>query len=70
MDNICINCIHKDVCYKYRLNYVVAREGTCINYYEIPKVDDWIEKKVPVGYDYGDVKTYKRFKEADNDKVN
>ena len=35
MNNICINCIHKDVCYKYRLNYVCAREGTCINYYEI-----------------------------------
>lgn len=29
---------------------------------------EWIEKKVPVGYDYGD--TNKRFKEADNDKVN
>ena len=37
MNNICINCIRKDVCYKYRLNYVCAREGTCTNYYEMPK---------------------------------
>lgn len=34
---------------------------------ERPK-GEWIEKKVPVGYDYGD--TNKRFKEADNDKTN
>lgn len=32
MTNICINCIHKDVCYKYRLNYVGAREGTCTEF--------------------------------------
>lgn len=32
MSNICINCIHKDVCYKYRLNYVSAREGSCNDY--------------------------------------
>ena len=46
---ICINCIHKDVCYKYRLNYISAREGTCTNF--MSKCD-WVEKKVPIGYDY------------------
>lgn len=29
MTSTCINCIHKDVCCKYRLNYVCARNGTC-----------------------------------------
>ena len=46
MTNICINCIHKDVCYKYRLNYVSAREGTCNNYYEMPKKGKWINKEI------------------------
>lgn len=35
-DKTCINCIHKDVCYKYRLNYISAREGNCTDYYERP----------------------------------
>ena len=46
MTNICINCIHKDVCYKYRLNYVSVREGTCTNYYERPKKGDWIDNQI------------------------
>lgn len=37
MTRICINCIHKDVCYRYRLNYVGAREGTCTNFISLPK---------------------------------
>lgn len=34
-DNIsktCINCIHKDVCYLYRLNFIIAEEGYCSHY--------------------------------------
>ena len=31
----CINCIHKDVCYMYRLNYLCAREGYCTHYEEL-----------------------------------
>ena len=36
----CINCIHKDVCYMYRLNYIGAREGYCTHYYEEPKNEE------------------------------
>lgn len=43
MTNTCIVCIHKDVCYKYRMNYVCAREGTCTNYCEKPKRGKWIK---------------------------
>lgn len=38
-DKSCINCIHKDVCYKYRLNYICAREDYCTDYYEEQKKD-------------------------------
>ena len=31
-ENICIKCIHKEVCYKYRIAYVGARKGTCTNF--------------------------------------
>lgn len=64
MTNTCINCFHKDVCYKYRLNYVCAREGTCTNFMS---KSDWVEKKVPIGYDYGDVNIYKKYKETDEE---
>lgn len=50
MSNSCINCFHRDVCYKYRLNYVGAREGTCTDFMS---KSDWVKKVVPVGYDYG-----------------
>lgn len=44
-DKTCINCIHKDVCYMYRLNYIGAREGYCTNYYEEPKKGKWIHRE-------------------------
>lgn len=43
MDNkTCINCIHKNVCFRYRLDYEVVRKGNCTNYYEKPKKGKWI----------------------------
>lgn len=50
MSKTCINCIHKDVCYLYRLNYISAREGYCNNYYEEPKNGNWIKKVDDVGF--------------------
>lgn len=52
----------KTVCEQrlYCPDYVCARDGTCANYMS---QGDCIEKKVPVGYDYGD--TNKRFKEEE-----
>ena len=67
-DKICINCIHKDVCYMYRLNYISAREGYCINYYEEPKKS---ETTIPIKEDthkaYWDNVGCVEEEEADND---
>lgn len=40
MSNTCSDCIHKDVCYLYRLNYVCAREGCCTNFISKESVPD------------------------------
>ena len=42
-DKSCVNCIHKDVCFRYRLNFAIVREGNCTNYYENPKKGKWIK---------------------------
>lgn len=54
MSNICINCIHKDVCYKYRLNYVSAREGSCNDYLnpDLSKYSDNLWKQASIPYTY------------------
>lgn len=36
-DKSCISCIHKNVCFRYRLDYEVVRKGECTDYYEEPK---------------------------------
>ena len=51
MTNTCIDCIHKDVCYKYRLNYVIAREGTC---------SDYVTVDLRSAYDRGKKEGYKQ----------
>lgn len=57
-DKVCINCIHKEVCYMYRLTYISDREGYCTNYYEEPKKGKWIEKVERRGCFAGDKTVY------------
>lgn len=57
MSNTCINCIHKDVCYKYRLNYVNAREGTCADFIfnDAPILEEKLSKLLlDIGYYRGE----------------
>ena len=44
----CINCIHKDVCYMYRLNYICAREGTCTDYIPNRTNGEWMVKGIGI----------------------
>ena len=53
-DKSCINCSHKEVCFRYRLNFEVVRKGNCTNYYEEPKRGKWIpvSERLPKEEDY------------------
>ena len=40
---ICIECIHKSICYRYRLD-IGAREGTCTDYIPMTEMNDLKER--------------------------
>ena len=39
----CKDCIHRNVCYKYRLNYVCANDGTCNDFTPLKQQGEWID---------------------------
>ena len=47
-NNTCINCIHKEVCYRYRIAYVCAREGTCADYIPNRTKGEWKVKGIGI----------------------
>jgi hypothetical protein len=47
MDNLCNNCIHKDVCGRYAATWGMK---TCENFMEMPKKGKWEQRKDAFGF--------------------